>query len=312
VLIATYNRAAYLRLAVESVLAQSLRDFALRIVDDASTDATPDVVAAIDDPRVSYARNEHNLGWLGNCNRALEGVTTPYVMLLGDDDVMTPGALERAVTVLDEQPTVGLVHAAFNVIDSNGDVILEATNWTGEGTMDTVEPGREFIRKSVRGGCRVCAATAVMRTALVPATPFLPPDGPAADVGLWLRIALHSDVRILAQPGVNYRVHTGSDSANWSLVSGARYVESPQLIRLVRDMKLRFINENAAQLDNAPQLRSVTHRAAMRTRLLRALGPTTVDTFRTARTRVQLAKAKSSLRAEVATAETVRGNSADG
>ena len=189
VLVATYNRAAYLTLALESVLGQSFSDFEVRVVDDASQDTTPEVIAGIRDPRVRSFRQRTNQGWLGNCNAALEGVDTEYVLLLGDDDVMTPGALERAVAVLDANPDVGMVHTALNIIDGAGRLIRSVVNWTKDPNVDTKEPGQEFIRKSIRSGCRVCAATVMMRTAALAGMRFEPADGPTADVGLWLRIA---------------------------------------------------------------------------------------------------------------------------
>jgi len=295
VVIATYNRAAYLSLALESVLSQSFSDIEVRVVDDATTDSTPAVVAAVRDPRVSYVRQERNQGWLANCNRGLEGIETPYVMLLGDDDVMAPGALERAVHALDTQPGVGLVHGALNVIDGEGRLVVAGTNWAGVPSCDALETGPQFIRRSVRLGCRVCAATAVMRTHLLPPVPFLPEDGPAADLGLWLRIALRAHVLFLGTPAVNYRVHAGSDSATWSIVAGSHYVESPELITILRDMKLRFIDANAAMLEDPTAMRATARWVALRAHLLRALGPSTIVAARAAR-----AKAFPRRRADVA------------
>ena len=56
ILIPTYNRARWLPGAIESVLAQTERDFTLVISDNASTDETPEVVARYDDPRITYVR----------------------------------------------------------------------------------------------------------------------------------------------------------------------------------------------------------------------------------------------------------------
>ena len=69
----TYNRAKYLREAIDSVLGQTFADFTLVISDNASTDETPEIVASYDDSRIVYRRHETNRGWLANFNVSLEG-----------------------------------------------------------------------------------------------------------------------------------------------------------------------------------------------------------------------------------------------
>src|SRR5689334_9000247 len=118
----TYNRAEYLRETLDSVLAQSFDDFVVVVSDNASTDATPEVMASYDDPRIVYKRHEQNRGWLANFNSALSGAETDYGIFLSDDDLMRPGLLERAVTVLDAHPEVSLFHSAFDIIDGAGNV----------------------------------------------------------------------------------------------------------------------------------------------------------------------------------------------
>ena len=90
----------------------------------------------------------------------------------------------------------------------------------------------------------------------------------------------------LATPGVNYRVHSGSDSANWSLPLSTHYLESVELILKIREMKVRFIDENRAVLDDARHLRSVANRVATRSVLIRVLGPHAAVWLRTHRARL--------------------------
>ena len=213
VLIPTFNRARFLRSAIRSVLEQDYRDLRLVVVDDASTDDTPDVVASFSDPRITYRRQPRNLGgWLANSNSAFEGVATEFVVWLGDDDQMLPGALGRAVAAMDRHPNVGIVHAAFNYVNADGAVLVTGTNLTRDLKAETLEPGHTYIRKAMRYGTRVCSPAAMARTAAVPLVPFDPEAGPTADAGLWMRIALKWDVLFISEPGLNYRLHGGSDS----------------------------------------------------------------------------------------------------
>jgi glycosyltransferase involved in cell wall biosynthesis len=278
VLVPTYNRSSFVRHAVESVLAQDFDDVCVVVVDDASTDDTAAVVASFADPRVQYRRQPHNLGWHGNCNSAFEGVTSEFVTWLGDDDSMLPGALSRAVRVMDDRGSVGIAHAAFNYVSSDGDVIAAGANLTRDLSVDTFETGATYLRKAMRYGTRICTSTALVRTAAVTGTPFDPEEGPTADAGLWMRIALSWDVHFLAQAGLNYRLHQGSDSAIWSRMAGDRYRPTMKLVRKVRWMKLRFIDEHHDQLTSPSELRMIVHLSTARSVVARAV-PNSVAAF---------------------------------
>jgi glycosyltransferase involved in cell wall biosynthesis len=84
--IPTYNRAALLKEALESVLAQTYSKFRLVISDNASTDETSEVVASYGDARIDYIRAERNIGMIGNFNRLINLRTREFLMLLPDDD----------------------------------------------------------------------------------------------------------------------------------------------------------------------------------------------------------------------------------
>src|SRR5437016_7899140 len=85
VIIPTFNRSWGLRRAVESVLAQTYRQFQLMIVDDCSSDDTVAVVKSFADPRISYVRQPHNVGLSRNWGDGLRRCRTPYVCFLMDD-----------------------------------------------------------------------------------------------------------------------------------------------------------------------------------------------------------------------------------
>ena len=72
VLLAAHDAQSYLRDAVESVLSQTMGDFELLVVDDASTDATPAILAGVADPRLVVVRNDHRSGLAASLNRGLD------------------------------------------------------------------------------------------------------------------------------------------------------------------------------------------------------------------------------------------------
>ena len=101
----TRNRAHLVGRAIDSVLAQDFRDFELLVVDDASTDATPEVVAAIarKDPRVRRYRLEQQGGAPAARNVALRAATGRFATGIDDDDEMLPHRLSSLLQAWDER-----------------------------------------------------------------------------------------------------------------------------------------------------------------------------------------------------------------
>lgn len=121
VLMAVYNAAAYVREAIESVLAQTLRDFELVVVDDGSTDGSGKVIAELaeQDGRLLTHRQE-NRGIGAASNEALWGARGEYVAILDSDDVMLPDRLAVQADYLDKHPGIAAVGSQWYVMDAAG------------------------------------------------------------------------------------------------------------------------------------------------------------------------------------------------
>jgi glycosyltransferase involved in cell wall biosynthesis len=100
VVVPTYNCADALSRTIESVLAQTLDDFELLIIDDASTDETEAVVTGYDDPRIHFFRHDTNRGGSAARNTGIEHACGRYVAFLDADDEWLPQKLERQVACL--------------------------------------------------------------------------------------------------------------------------------------------------------------------------------------------------------------------
>jgi GT2 family glycosyltransferase len=265
VFIPTYNRARVLRFAIDSVLAQTYRDFRLEISDNASTDETPDVVASYSDPRIVSIRQPENIGLLGNHNRFLERLDTEYALILPDDDLMYPDLLERAVRVLDEQPKAGAVHTSFNLIGPDNEILQEDVNWTYGLTDDAVESPETFIAESMSWSCRVCGSTALVRAAALPPGGYVEEELPAVDFGLWLRMAAAGwEFAFLADTLGAYRIHEGSHSAGFGLPQGPGYVQGNRIVSQLKAIKCRFVDANAGRLRDPRGLKRRAERARRR------------------------------------------------
>jgi glycosyltransferase involved in cell wall biosynthesis len=120
-----HNGADYLEGAIQSVLAQSFTDFELICVDDASTDASPALLAAAAaaDPRVHILRQDKNIGLPAALNAGFRAARGEYFSWTSDDNLLRPNMLAVLVGVLDANPDCGVAHSVFTVIDPEGQVL---------------------------------------------------------------------------------------------------------------------------------------------------------------------------------------------
>jgi glycosyltransferase involved in cell wall biosynthesis len=120
--LAVYNGEAYLREAVDSILAQTYTDFELILSDNASTDSTEQICreyAAIDS-RVRYSRNPVNIGGANNENLTFQLSRGKYFHLAAHDDVIANDFLEKCLAVLESKPEIVLCYTEMIIIDGEG------------------------------------------------------------------------------------------------------------------------------------------------------------------------------------------------
>lgn len=117
-----YNGALFLKEALDSILAQTFKDFELIISDNGSTDRTQEICRAYaaNDQRISYYRNEQNLGAGWNQSRVVELSKGEYFKWAHHDDVCDPALLEQCVEVLDRNPSVVLCYSKTIIINEHG------------------------------------------------------------------------------------------------------------------------------------------------------------------------------------------------
>ncbi len=119
------NGGAFLPLAVDSVLRQCFDDMELIVVDNCSTDGTAQWLerkrAAVE--KISFFRNDVDIGLARNFNACLSYATGEYVKFLCADDLLLPGSLRRMADELDANPSATLLVGARRLIDDKGDTI---------------------------------------------------------------------------------------------------------------------------------------------------------------------------------------------
>jgi glycosyltransferase involved in cell wall biosynthesis len=117
VVLTTFNRAALLPRAIESVLAQTGADFELIVIDDASSDETPAYLKSLRDPRIRIRIAEKNLGPSGARNLGIEMAAAPVVAFLDSDDVYLAGRLSVPLGIFAAEPDVVCVLSSARKFD---------------------------------------------------------------------------------------------------------------------------------------------------------------------------------------------------
>lgn len=156
VIICTRNRAAYIKNALESVLAQTFSNIELIIINDGSTDNTDEIIRpyADRDPRIRYVQQQ-NIGIPRTRNKALEIARGKYIAFLDDDDMWLSEKLATQVNFMEAHPEVGLCYSRFQIYKKEGNhfkkgkLFPETLATTFEETLDVfIPPPSALIRKS--------------------------------------------------------------------------------------------------------------------------------------------------------------------
>jgi glycosyltransferase involved in cell wall biosynthesis len=154
-----YNGERYVAQTIESILAQTWKEFELIISDNGSTDRTAAICKsfAAEDPRVRYYRSETNRGAAWNHNRVFELASGEYFKWQCHDDLCHPEFLEKCVAVLDREPSVVLCYSRFVRIDENGNQVRGRTHGWDPIASSPVQrsgpPNERFRSLIYRGSC---------------------------------------------------------------------------------------------------------------------------------------------------------------
>jgi len=193
----SYNQAAFLAQAIESVLAQDYPAIEYLVVDGASTDGSLEVIRAYAD-RLAWWISEPDAGQAEAINKGLQRARGEYVAWLNSDDLYLPGAVSAAVQALQAEPAVGMVFGNAITIDEQGKPLnhLVFGNWGLE----------EFMRFRI-----ICQPAVFMRRSVLDKAGFLDPTYHyLLDHHLWLRMARLAPVRHVAQDWAAARHHSGA------------------------------------------------------------------------------------------------------
>jgi glycosyltransferase involved in cell wall biosynthesis len=143
-----FNGEAFLRQAIDSILAQTYTDFELLLSDNCSTDGTAAICQSyiLTDPRIRYVRQPVNIGAAKNYNGLVTLSSGKYFKWAAHDDVLAPRFLEECVRALEQDPGVVVAFARTQLIGEDGGPIAARSNRDGRPLSDQDPPSRsDFV-----------------------------------------------------------------------------------------------------------------------------------------------------------------------
>jgi glycosyltransferase involved in cell wall biosynthesis len=190
VLTPTYQHAAFIGDCIRSVLAQTMQDWEMVIVDDGSDDGTADIAESFHDPRIVVLRRQHEgVAGLGRAYAlAVARTRSPFVAILEGDDMWPATKLEDQLPLFND-PAVVLAYGSARLMDERGYVY--ARHWHApRGRVARNDPVGTILPALVNVNFIVAATVMVRRCALERIGGFVQPSGvPYVDHPTWLRLA---------------------------------------------------------------------------------------------------------------------------
>ena len=241
IVMAAKNYARFLPQAVRSVVDQTFADWELVIVDDGSTDHTPQAVRPfLTDPRVRYHRSDR-LGQPRAKNLGYRLSRGDFVSYLDADDAWEPTKLEKQLALLRANPDVGVCYCDRLLMDEAGRVSENPSPTRGEGSLQAL-----FLNNTV------CFSSVVVRRAVFDRVGGFDPElDLAIDYDLWLRVARHYQFAGVNEQLVLYRTGHGNLSKKlWDRVDTALQIMTRAERRSGDELTKRVIAEGHSSTCN--------------------------------------------------------------
>jgi GT2 family glycosyltransferase len=226
VLMSVLNGQEFLRPAVDSVLAQTFADFEFIIIDNASRDDTPAILASYSDPRIVPLRNDRVRSLTQSLNKGLQAARGEYIARLDADDVAAPDRLAQQVAFLDGNLDVLLVGSGARAIDEAGRVI---------GRIDPPRTSADLYDALAFSNPIVHSAAMFRREAAVALGGYPETFVYAQDLALWLKMAQRGRIGMVPAQLIDLREHKSQATQSPALAI-TRHRESIAIFRAAQQL----------------------------------------------------------------------------
>lgn len=218
VVIPAYNHWEYLEEAINSVLAQDYPELELIVIDDGSTDRTPEILASIDGDFVQI-RHE-NMGQAKTLEKGWAIARGEILGYLSADDALEPDAVSRTIEVFNARPDIVATYPDFKLIDPSSKLVRQVS-----------APDYDFEKMLTDVVCYPGPGAFFRRRAYEQAGPWNPMFRQMPDYDFWLRLGLVGPFLRIGRQLASFRVHEGSQT--YSKVSEERAEEPLTIVRNV-------------------------------------------------------------------------------
>ena len=216
ILVPSFNGAPWLREALDSLLEQTYPNLEILLLDDASTDDTPDIAAEYEG-RVRYIRQPRNMGIYDNVNVGISEAKGELVATYHADDIYLPTIVEQQVAYLQAHPEVGAVFASDILVDAEGREYGRMTLPPEvRGELPLPYPVVLNVLLSYKNNFLVCP-TAMVRASVHRDVGVYRQDKyrNTSDLEMWLRIARRYPIAVLEDHLMKYRHFHGNSSQRY-------------------------------------------------------------------------------------------------
>lgn len=200
-----YNGEKYLRPALDSILAQTFKNWELVIVNDASTDSTPSICKeyAEKDPRIRTLTNGKNLHIGGSLNKGISAARADLIARMDADDICLPQRLEKQIKVFEENKDIAVVGSYIVLIDEEG---------KEKGIREYATEDMELKRKILRYSPFAHPTVMFKKSIVEEFGGYDRQKSPSEDIDLWFKIGTKYKFANVAEPLLKYRVFAESHS----------------------------------------------------------------------------------------------------
>jgi glycosyltransferase involved in cell wall biosynthesis len=223
------NGERYIDEALESILAQTYKNFEVIVVDDGSIDSTGDHVRAfMDRMDVKIVRHPERKGIAISVNDGIRHASGHSITFLDHDDAWFPHMLKTQVTYLEQHPDVGMVHSDFQTIDPAGNVIEESVARCRDRRRPSGSVFQELFMDSF-----IVATSVLIRKECFDRLGSFDDKLLWGDYHMWLRIARHYKIDYVPQVLVKYRQHLSQSTRSLPVVDPD---QEPVAIAAIKDI----------------------------------------------------------------------------
>lgn len=249
VCIPSYNNGHYIDKTLKSIIGQSYKNLDIVVCDNGSCDQTKEVVASFNDTRIRYIKNPVNIGSTKIFNRLIELARGDVMAIYHSDDIYEPSIVNSELDFLTKYPEAGAVFTLDKLIDEKGQKIGPGMRLPDALEKKDVYDFEDVLREMLKGtGSFLLCPTLMVKKEVFEVVGCFNENkygneaGSAADMEMWLRIALRYKLGIVKEPLINRRISKAQGSCSY------------EAIRLTRANRYQVLDDYISQYTQVSNL----------------------------------------------------------